>query len=121
MTWLKKIGQVLEKVLPFILGVGPLFQMSGLPGSGSPVVQKVVGDLNGIPQLIVTAEQMYAAAEGASGPLKLKAVAPMIQQLIIEYAGANLPGSPKLKDPQKLAAAASGIASNFADALNAFE
>jgi hypothetical protein len=121
MPWLKKIVQVLEHVLPFILGVGPLFQSSGLPGSASPVVQKVIGDLNGIPQIIVTAEQMYSAIEGQNGPLKLKAAAPMIQQLIIQYAGANLPGSPKLKDPVKLAAAAAGIASNMADALNSFE
>jgi hypothetical protein len=121
MTWLKKVVQVVARVLPYILGGGALYQTYGLPGS-STIVPKVLGDLNAIPQIIATTELLFNNVNSApSGPDKLKAAAPLVQQLIIDYATNHLPGAAKLKDPAKLAAAANQITSGFADALNAFE
>jgi hypothetical protein len=122
MSWLSKVGTILEKVLPFVLGTGSLFQSLGLPGANSAVATKVLGDLNSIPQLVTMAELLYPAVAGAkTGPAKLAAVGPLVAQLITQYAKANLPGSPTLKNPAALATAANQITSGFANAFNAFE
>jgi hypothetical protein len=119
MSWLKKLGTVLVKALPIILGVGGMAGVL-IPGQAGVVAQKVLGDLNGIPQLIVTAEAMFANVPGQTGAQKLAAVAPLVQQLVIQYVEANEPGASKIKDAKKLAAACAGVASNMADALNSF-
>lgn len=120
MSWLKKLGTVLLKALPIILGTGALVQQV-VPGSAGVVIGKVLGDLNGIPQLIVTAETMFTnAGGGKTGSDKLKAVAPLVAQLITQYVEANEPGAAKIKDAPKLAAAAEAITSGFADAFNSF-
>ncbi len=121
MSFLKKLGLDFLKVLPVILGVGPIFGQLIPDGKGGTVVQRILGDLNAIPQLVVTVESLYHGVEGAqTGSQKLAAVAPHVAQLIRQYVEANLPGSPKLKDADKLATAAAQITSGFADALNAF-
>lgn len=122
MTWLKKIGQDIIKVLPYILGIGGLVIPAFGSGQTGVVAQKVLGDLNGIPNLIMSAEALIKGVAGQkTGPAKLAAAAPLVQQLITTYVTENLPGSPKVKDQAGLAAAASQITDGFAKALNAFE
>lgn len=122
MSWLKKIGQDFIKVLPYILGIGGIV-VPGLGNSTAGVVaQRVLGDLNGIPNLIISAETLVKGVQGQkTGPQKLAAAAPLVQQLITTYVTENLPGSPKVKDQAGLAAAAAQITDGFAKALNAFE
>ncbi len=121
MSFLKKIGMDFLKVLPVILGVGPIFGNLIPDNKGGAIVQRVLGDLNAIPQLVITVESLYQSLEGQKlGSEKLSAIAPHVAQLIRQYAENNLPGSPHLKDAAKLAQAAAQITSGFVDALNAF-
>lgn len=117
MTWLKKVTSAILKYLPIILGTGGLIQ-TVLPAGAAGTAAKVLGDMNGIPQLVVTAEAMFAAP--GSGSQKLAAIAPLVQQIITQYVEAQEPGSAKIHDPAKLATASAQIVSGFADALNSF-
>jgi len=115
MTWLKKIGSVVLHWLPIALGI-----VSPAIHAGT-VTAKVLGDLNLIHKFVVMVEGMIQGIGGAqTGSAKLAAIAPAVQQLIIQYAEANLPGASNVKDPVKLARAAQQITSGFADALNSF-
>lgn len=102
--------------------MGPIFgQLIPSQGSIGAVVQRVLGDLNAAPQIIMTVEAMVKGEAGQkTGSQKLAVAAPYIGQLIEEYASNNLPGSPKVKDRQKFETAVVGMTSNLADALNAF-
>jgi hypothetical protein len=123
---LKKIGTILATVS------GDIAQIMGFPfiasilqgaGKAGSVVNTVLGDFSSIAQIISIIEAGSTAVNGAgtqTGSQKLAAAAPIVQQLIISWASSNLPGHNKIKDAAKLAAAAQGITSNFADALNAF-
>lgn len=119
MTWLKKIGLDVLKYLPVLLGLGNLAVQAA---PSNTTVKTVVGDLNALPELIVQGEALIKAAAGQkTGAAKLAAVAPGVQALLTTYVENNLPGSPKVKNPQAAATAAAGITSSLADFLNAFE
>lgn len=119
MSWLKKVGLDVLKYLPVLLGISQLVSQQN---PNNAMLKTVVGDLNAIPGMIVTGEALIKGEAGAkTGPQKLAALTPAVQQLIKEYVTANLPGSPKLKDPLALENAAAQITGGFANALNAFE
>lgn len=119
MTWLKKVGLDVLKYLPVLLGLASVAQQAA---PNNTTVAKVVGDLNALPALVVQGEALVKAVAGQkSGPAKLAAVAPGVQQLLTTYVENNLPGSPKIKNPTLAASSASAITSALADFLNAFE
>jgi hypothetical protein len=121
MGWLKTIALDALKILPVLVGLGPIFGQLIPNSSGGAIVQRVLGDLNSIPQIILTVEAMVQGEAGQKmGSQKLAVAAPYVGQLIEEYAKSNLPGSPKVKDRAKFETAVVGITSNMADAMNAF-
>ena len=124
MSILSKIGAVLRTVavigsdlagFPFI---GTL--IGAIPGKAGAVTATVYSDFNSVAQVISMVEAGLPEINGAkTGSQKLAIAAPTVQQILLTWAQSNLPGHNKVKDPVKLAAAAAGITSNFADFLNA--
>ena len=120
MTWLKKIGTVVLKIIGIATGVLPLISQAGLvpQSTATSVADRLTSALNAI----VTAEQMFTAANGAdakTGSQKLAAATPYVTTLV-QDAIALLPNNPKLKDSAKFEAACTAITSALADALNAY-
>lgn len=122
---LKKIGLVIVKggeVATEIMGFPFISQLLGqASGKVFNVAQTVTSDLNtfaGIISFAETAGNTMGAA--GTGSAKLAIAAPLVQQAVLLWAKSNLPGHNNVKDPAKLATACAGIASNFADAMNAF-
>lgn len=125
---LKKIGTVLldgGEIATEVLGFPFVSQLLGNikigSGTAATAVTTVTSDLNTIASIISAAEAMFPSVSGAqTGSSKLTAAAPLVQQALMSWAASNLPGHSKVKDPQKLALAASEITSGFADLLNSF-
>ncbi len=118
MTWLKKIGIVVLKIVGIATGLLPLIEKSLPQTAGTATAESKIAALFNV---IVTAEQMFTAVNGTdvkTGSQKLAAAVPFVSSLL-ESALAELPGQPKVKDEVKFKAAAEQIASGLADALNA--
>ena len=122
MSVLKKIGLLLVRggqLASEILGFPFISELLGaIPGPAGTVATTVVSDISTVAKIISTVEALGNTA-GLTGSQKLAAGAPLVQQALLLWADSNLPGHNKVKDPVKLATAASGITSNFADFLNA--
>lgn len=119
---LKKIGEILLKGSAAATEIMGFPFVSQLLGQASPKVQTIVTtavmDLNTLAGIAALGEVVFPLT--GSGPQRVAALAPLVQQGIILWADSHLPGHNKLKDPEKLAAASAGMLANFADALNSF-
>lgn len=126
---LKKIGIVLldgTQIATEVMGFPFLSHLIGSAETAS-----LSGDFSTLAQIISAVEAMFPSTSGSpatdttpattavkTGPAKLAASAPLVQQTLLSWAMKNLPGHNKVKDQAKLNAASAGIASNFADFLN---
>ena len=110
MSWLKKLGTVALKIVGLWNVIAPLAGRL-IPGAG---------EIGSIANVIVSVEQVFAAAYGADakkGSDKLKAAVPQIAQLI--QASAFFQGK-AIKDEKMAEQAFTNITSAFADLLNAY-
>lgn len=126
---LKKIGIVLldgSQIATEFMGFPFLSHLIGSAESAS-----LSGDFSTLAQIVSAVEAMFPSAQGLpatestpattptkTGPAKLAASTPLVQQTLLAWAKKNLPGYSKVKDQAKLNAASAGIASNFADFMN---
>ena len=123
---LKKIGTVIldgSQIATEIMGFPFISQLLGNIKIGGTTVGAVgtvvTSDLNSIASIVSMAEAMFPAIAGAgTGPQKLAAATPLIQQALLLWASSNLPGHNKVKDPVLLTKAAGEITGGFADFLN---
>lgn len=122
---LKKIGVVLldgSKIATEVMGFPFISQLLGGIKIGTSnvgaVATTITGDFNTLASIVSMTETMFSGAQ--TGPQKLAAATPVVQQAILLWANSNLPGHNKVKDPALLAKAAGEIAGGFADAMNSF-
>jgi len=120
LSWLKKTGQEVLKIVGVAIGLLPL--LSEDPEiSNSPTATSTVDKLEQAMNAVITAEQMFAAASGPNaqtGSQKLAAATPFVATLVQDVLS-GLPGSPRVKDSAAFAKACSEITGGLADALNA--
>src|SRR6185369_820324 len=117
MTFLKKLGSVLLKIAGIASGFAPLVNQY-VPGSDK--VTPIVNDkLNQALSVVVTAEQMFAAAGTVkSGADKLKAASTFVAQLVQQ---ADMLAGRHPKDEAKFSASVKNLTSALADILNRYE
>lgn len=119
MTFLKKLGTVVLKIVGIATGMLPLIQ-SALPATAATVVGTVDDKLNKALGVITTAEQMFTAVNGVAtktGSAKLQAATPYVAALI--QSTETLVGKTP-KDPAKFEAAATALTSALADIMNSY-
>lgn len=118
-SWLKKLGQDVLKVLGVVQKVEPAVE---------PIVEALVpasvpifAIFDEIVQIVVMGESTFAAVGMASnGPAKLAAALPGVEALLDQWVSDNLPGAAAiLKDEQYLAAKAAN-ATAYINAAVAF-
>jgi hypothetical protein len=116
---LKKIGTVIldgSQVATEILGFPFISQLIGQIPFGRTTVGAVA--TTGLVSLV---EVAYPSVDGSkTGPQKLAALTPMVQQAILLWAKSSLPGHNKIKDPALLQKGAGEISQGLADSMNAF-
>ena len=113
MSFLKKFGTVLLRIVGIVAGIAPVLEQS-LPQS-TPVIDK----LTQIGNMVLTAEGMFAALGlGKTGADKLRAATPFVAQII---QASELLAGKKIKNEALFTAACAGITSNMADLLNSLE
>lgn len=122
---LSKIGQVLLTAGGIAAEVMEFPFLSTLLGGSraGAVAATALGDLSKVASIVSVVETGFAAIAPAdkTGSAKLKAATPMVQQVILDWAGSNLPGHNKLHvDPQIFAAHVGAFTSAFVDILNDF-
>jgi hypothetical protein len=117
-TWLKKLGTIVLKIVGIATGLMPLISQE-LPAKDAAVAGTVVDKLNQGLGVIVTTEQMFTAVSQASGQgsAKLQAATPFIAGLIQQT---DMLAGKKPKDEAAFQAACTKITSGFADVLNSF-
>lgn len=116
MTFLAKLGRAILNIIGITQQVLPLIQpqLSTIPGS-----QVVVDKMNQAFNAVITAEQMFAAANiTKSGPQKLEAAKPFIAALVqsVEVVAGKKPKNETLFED-----AIGRMTSAMADVLNSFE
>lgn len=119
MSFLKKLGTIVLKIIGVASGLMPLIQGS-LTGGAAATVSTFEDKLNKALGVIVTAEQMFAAAHDAAsgkGSDKLKAATPFVAALI---QNTELLIGKKPKDEAKFEAASTALTSALADILNSY-
>lgn len=123
MTWLKKIGQVVLKVIGIATGLLPLVSTAVQAAGGSASTAGTVTDkLTAAFNAVITAEQMFTAANGPdakTGSQKLAAATPYVGALVQDVCK-ELTGKAAPKDQAKLEAAITTITGALADCLNAY-
>jgi hypothetical protein len=82
MTFLKKLGQVLLKVVGIAAGVGPILIPFLGSGKSAQVAGVAVNDLTSMGQLVVQIETAFAAVPNSTGVQKLQAVLPLISNVV---------------------------------------
>lgn len=120
MTFLKKFGVVVQKIataasqfIPLLAVFTPL-----IPAAEQPTVARVTDKLDQAITVLVTAEQMFAAAGVAkSGSDKLKAATPFIAALL---KNSELLAGKSVQNEQLFETASSQLTSALADVLNSF-
>lgn len=120
MTWLKKAGTIILKVIGIASGIWPVLAPN-LPAGASTVESKVVSELAQVGQVIVTAEGMIGAINDPSaqtGGDKLKAATPFVAQIIQQ---SELLAGKKIKNEQLFIQGATAVTSGMADVLNSLE
>lgn len=82
MTFLKKLGQVLLKVIGIAAGIGPLVTPFLGSGKASQVASTTVNDLTLVGQTVVQIETAFAAVPNSTGAQKLQAAVPLVSNII---------------------------------------
>ena len=82
MTFLKKLGQTLLKVLAIATSVGPIVQPFMGSGKAAQTTGTVVNDLTNIGSVIVQIETAFAAIPNSTGAQKLQAAIPLVANII---------------------------------------
>ena len=82
MTFLKKLGQVLLKVIALAAGVGPIIQPFLGSGKAAQTTGTVVNDLTAIGSVIVQIETAFGAIPNSTGAQKLQAAIPLVANII---------------------------------------
>ena len=83
MTFLKKLGTVLLKVVAIAAGVGPVIQPFLGSGKVASVAATAENDLTSIGQVVVQIETAFAAlGPSATGAQKLQAAIPLVANII---------------------------------------
>ena len=82
MTFLKKLGVILLKVVGVVAGAEPLIQP--LLGSGATATKTatVTNDLTAIGSVVTQIETAFAAIPGSTGAQKLQAATPLVGNII---------------------------------------
>lgn len=123
MTWLKKIGTVVLKIIGIASGLLPLVAPAVQTATGGSSTAAAITDrLTSAFSAVITAEQMLTAANGAdakTGSQKLAAASPFVGALVQDVLK-QLTSKAAPKDPQKLETAITTITGALADALNAY-
>lgn len=115
MSFLKKLGTVVLKIVGIASGLLPAIQ-GAIPQTAT--VQTVEDKLNKAFGVIVTAEQMFAATGTAkTGSDKLKAATPFVAALVQNV---ELLSGKKPKDDALFQDAVTRMTSAMADVLNSF-
>ena len=118
MSFLKKFGRVLVKVIGVVVGVGPIIG-AAIPGEKDDrLIGKVKDTLQEIADLVLITEGMFAGISDASGLQKLAAASPFIAQIIQR---SELMANREIMDEAKFAAAIQTITSGMADLLNSLK
>jgi hypothetical protein len=120
MTFLKKFGTALLRIVGIVAGVAPLVQAE-LPAGAVATVQTGVDKLTQLFNVIVTMEGAFAAVSGPdakTGGDKLKASVPFVSQLV--QSSEVLVGK-KIKNEALFTQGCTSVASGLADVLNAIE
>jgi hypothetical protein len=82
MTFLKKLGEVLLKVVGIAAGVGPIVQPFLGSGKAAATAGTVVNDLTAIGSVVVQIETALAAVPNSTGAQKLQAAIPLVSNII---------------------------------------
>ena len=118
MSFLKKFGRVLVKVIGVVVGVGPIIG-AAIPGEKDDrLIGKVKDTLQEVADLVLITEGMFAGIADASGVQKLGAAAPFVAQIIQR---AEFMANREIMDEAKFAAAIQTITSGMADLLNSLK
>jgi hypothetical protein len=114
MSFLKKLGSVFLKITQVLVG----FQQSGLiPASAAGAVAVGIRDLEAISAAIVQAEVMGQVL-GLPGADKLKAVTPMVAQIVIQ---SSIVANHKIENTALFEAGCAQIAAGMADVMNSLK
>jgi hypothetical protein len=82
MTFLKKLGQVLLKIVGIAAGVGPIIEPFLGSGKAATTTTTVVNDLTQIGSVVTTIETAFAAIPNSTGAQKLQAAIPLVGNII---------------------------------------
>lgn len=113
MTFLKRIGRIIQTGAELFLGFAPLLTASMPQASGA--VQVVSRDLSELLTIIAQAEAAGASL-GLAGPDKLRIAAPQLLQVLLS--SAVLAGKP-IQNPSLALQGATKVGDGLADLLNA--
>lgn len=116
MSFLKKFGTVLLKIVGVVSGVGPIFQ-AAVPQS-EKVVTKVTDTFTEIANWVMIIEGAFAGMQGAQGAAKLEAVLPFVAQAIQR---SEVLAHHEIMDEAKFTAAVRTISGGVADLLNSLK
>lgn len=117
MSFLKKFGTIVLKIIGIATGMLPILQ-GALPAGSSATVGTIEDKLNKALSVIVTAEQMFTAAgTQKAGSQKLLAATPFVATLI---QNTDLLIGKKPKDEAKFTTASTALTSALADILNSY-
>ncbi len=118
MSFLKKFGKVLVKVIGVVVGVGPIIG-AAIPGEKDDrLIGKVKDTLQEVADLVLITEGMFAGVAGVSGIQKLSAAAPFVAQIIQR---AEFMSGREIMDEEKFAGAIQTITGGMADLLNSLK
>ncbi len=117
MSFLKKLGTVVLKVIGIWTGIAPIFGAALAQGGVVTAIEDKLGKLF---NLIITVEQTFTAAFGPDakkGSDKLRAAQPFVAQLIQQ---ADLLAGKKPKDEALFQSATAQLTGALADILNSY-
>jgi len=118
MSFLKKFGRVLVKVIGVVVGVGPIIG-AAIPGEKDDrLIGKVKDTLQEVADLVLITEGMFAGIADASGLQKLAAASPFVAQIIQR---AEFMSGKEIMDEAKFSAAIQTITGGMADLLNSLK
>jgi len=120
LNFLAKAGQIILKIIGVATGLVPLLQPI-LPAHAAEEAAKVSDDLTKVGSVVITAEQMFAAAFGPdakTGSQKLAAAVPFISQIIQQ---SELVVGKKIADEDRYTKAITALTSAVAEILSSYE
>lgn len=115
MSWLKKVGTILLRGIEIVNGIAPVAEYAR--PNQTDVIERVLGELAQLKQIIVATEAMGQAL-GLPGADKLRAAAPMVAQIMLTSSA--MVGH-SVGDEPKFYGGCTKIADGMADCLNALK